>query len=175
MKSAIFLLQLIIGVYFISLIAGNNRSELLLFYDGQIVNERERGTSLLEVLAALAMLALLTTTVLAVFLPAGLWIKRAREETTAANYAAAILEELRDNRSLLQPVKEISPEDLGLSEQYRPDIPHGIEAHITTELINGYSQLYKADVLVMWKEGNQLCKLNMATVIRKDQEVSIEP
>lgn len=129
--------------------------------------DREKGTTLLEVLAALAMLAVLATTVLAVFTPTGLWISKARNETTAANYAAAILEDLRDQRSRLQPADGISPEDLGLTQPYKPDFPAGINARISVEQIAGYSRLYKVEVWVNWNEGTELREVKMATLMRK--------
>ncbi|MEN6326265.1 MAG: type II secretion system protein [Syntrophomonas sp.] len=127
----------------------------------------EKGTTLLEVLVALVILAVLTTAVLAIFMPTGLWISKARNETTAANYAAAILEDLRDQRSRLQTGNSISPEDLGLDQQYKPDFPVGINASISMESMASYSKLYKVQVLVKWKEGIELRKITMATLMRK--------
>lgn len=139
----------------------------ILLKDIQIDRDREKGTALLEVLAALAMLAVLTTTVLAVFTPTGLWISKARNETTAANYAAAILEDLRDQRSRLQAADSISPEDLGLTQLYKPDFPAGINARISMEIMTGFSRLYKVEVLVDWNEGTELREVKMATLMRK--------
>lgn len=129
--------------------------------------DREQGAALLEVLAALAMLAVLTTMVWAVFTPTGLWISKARNETTAANYAAAILEDLRDQRSRLQAADSISPVDLGLTQPYKPDFPAGINARISIELMTGLSRLYKVEVLVGWNEGTKLREVKMATLMRK--------
>lgn len=135
--------------------------------DMQLVREQEKGSALLEVLAALAMLAILTTTVLAIFTSTGLWISKAGNETAAANYAASILEDLRDQRGQLQAAEHMVPEDLGLDQQYKPGFPAGINAHISMEPMAGYSRLYKVEVLVNWNEGTELCEIKMATLIRK--------
>ncbi len=139
----------------------------LIFDDMQSEQNQEKGATLLEVLAALAILAILTTAVLAVFIPTGLWISKAGNETSAANYAAAILEDLRDQRSRLQTANSISPENLGLVQQYKPGFPVGINAHISMEPMASYSKLYKVEVLVRWNEGTELCKITMATLMRK--------
>ena len=139
----------------------------LLLKDMQSERNREQGTTLLEVLAALAILAVLTTAVLAIFMPTGLWISKARNETTAANYTAAVLEDLRDQRSRLQIANGISPEDLGLDQQYKPDFPGGINACVNIELMAGFSGLYKVEVLVGWNEGTEQRMITMATLMRK--------
>lgn len=139
----------------------------LIFDDMQSEQNQEKGATLLEVLAALAILAILTTAMLAVFIPTGLWISKAGNETSAANYAAAILEDLRDQRSRLQTANSILPENLGLVQQYKPGFPVGINARISMEPMAGYSKLYKVEVLVNWNEGTELCKITMATLMRK--------
>ena len=137
-----------------------------LWYEKQQLGS-EKGATLVEVLAALAMLGVLTTMVLAIFAPTGIWIGKARNETTAANYASALLEDLRDQRSLLQSADSISPEGLGLVQPYKPAHPAGINARIDMELMTGYSGLYKVEVDVSWNEGTELREVKMATLIRK--------
>lgn len=135
--------------------------------DRRLEAEPEQGTTLLEVLVALAMLAVLTTTVLAIFSPTALWISKARNETTAANYAAALLEDLRDKRSLLQAVNDIAPEDLGLAQPYKPALPAGINARIDMEVMAGYGGLYKVEVSVNWSEGSEQREVKMTTLMRR--------
>lgn len=137
-------------------------------YDRPTAQEYEKGSTLLEVLLALIMLSVLTTTVLAIFSPTGLWICKARNETTVSNYAFALLEDLRDQRSLLHEANGISPEDLGLNQQYKPGVPAGITTRISMEVMSGFSQLYKVNISLGWSEGNQIREVNMATLIRKD-------
>jgi len=58
-----------------------------------------KGMTLIEVLAALVLLALLSTSMLTIFVPPAKWVSQARNQTTAVNYANALLENLRADRS----------------------------------------------------------------------------
>lgn len=121
----------------------------------------------MEVLLSLALLALLTTSVMAVFTPPALWIKQAGNETAASNYADAIIEELRDERSKIQGTGNFLPEELNLSPEYKPERPADLEARIDIELMNGYGSLYKVKVSVNWMEGTALRDLSLVTAMRK--------
>ncbi len=61
----------------------------------------EKGLTLVEVLASLVLLCLITTSVLAIFTPASAWVAQARSQTDACNYARGILDTMRSNRSLV--------------------------------------------------------------------------
>lgn len=131
-----------------------------------ILNLQE-GMTLLEVLLSLALLALLTTSVMSIFAPPVLWISQARNETTAANYAQAIIEELRGERHKLEAVSNISQEELNLNQDYKPRQPADINARLTIEPMNGINNLYKVDVTVNWTEGTTPRKINILTAMRK--------
>lgn len=123
----------------------------------------EKGMTLLEVLVALVLLSLLASTVLAIFTPTTIWIKKARDETIASNYAFAILEDLRAHREKLNGV--IDPDDL-MAEK-----PVDMEADIVGESeIDGFSNLYKITVTVTRTgdaPGNPPLA-EMVTIIRKE-------
>lgn len=127
----------------------------------------QEGMTLLEVLLSLALLALLATSVMSIFTPPALWIIQARNETTAGNYAGAIIEELRDERDKIEVVSDVSPEELNLNQDYKPTQPADINAHLTIEPMDGFSNLYKVAVAVNWMEGTIPREINLLTVMRK--------
>lgn len=131
------------------------------------LNKRQEGMTLLEVLLSLALLALLATCVLAIFTPPAFWIKEARDETTAVNYAAAILEELRDKRDNIRIGNILSPQALNLSQAYKPAQPADINAHLNIGLKSGYTNLYEVTVTVSWTEGSTPREIKVNTLMRK--------
>lgn len=123
----------------------------------------ETGMTLLEVLVALVLLSLLASTVLAIFTPTTIWIKKARDETIAANYAFAILESLRADRGKLNGVINV--------DELIEEKPPYMEANIIRESgVDGFTNLYKVTVIVKRTEDapETLPLLRMGTIIRKE-------
>ncbi len=131
-------------------------------------NNDETGLTLIEVLASLVLLSLMTVSILSAFTPAASWIGKARRETTASNYAAAILEDLRADRS------KIDNSNVGkTAQELFPAYGYpwaGMMDEITRlECQNPpYNNLYNITVTVSWLEGTKTRSLEISTMIRKD-------
>ncbi|MDD3364776.1 MAG: prepilin-type N-terminal cleavage/methylation domain-containing protein [Syntrophomonas sp.] len=132
------------------------------------IHKNETGLTLIEVLASLVLLSLMTVSIMSAFTPAASWINKARRETTASNYAAAILEDLRSDRN------KINNSNAGKSA--RDLFPaYGYPwAGMTDEITRlerqnpPYSNLYDVTVTVSWSEGTKTRSLQISTMIKKD-------
>jgi len=72
--------------------------------------ENEKGSSLIEVVAALYIVALIVMVVFSTSASSSLWINGARDETLVSAYAASIIDILRNNsRQLHQQIKTDDP------------------------------------------------------------------
>lgn len=60
-----------------------------------ILLKNQKGLTLVEIMAALVILSLLTVTLLSLFTASGSWINSAGQRTRASNYAASIIECIR--------------------------------------------------------------------------------
>jgi type II secretory pathway pseudopilin PulG len=126
------------------------------------------GLTLIEVLASLALLSLMTVSILAAFTPAASWINKARRETTASNYATSILESLRSDRSKIDNSNE------GKTAHYVfPDYGYpwaGMSDEITRlERQNSpYNNLYDITVTVSWLEGSKTRSIKISTIVKKE-------
>ncbi|MGI5921026.1 MAG: type IV pilus modification PilV family protein [Syntrophomonadaceae bacterium] len=83
-------------------------------------NKKQAGFTLIEVLAALVILALLTTSIMTMFSVSELWIGRAGKQTIASDYAISIIEVIRAYSSDLADLP-LSPDfevtDANVSDQ----------------------------------------------------------
>ncbi|PKM78582.1 MAG: hypothetical protein CVU90_00875 [Firmicutes bacterium HGW-Firmicutes-15] len=128
----------------------------------------ETGLTLIEVLASLVLLSLMIVSILAGFTPAASWISKARRETTASNYATAILEDLRSDRSKIDNSNAgKTAQDLFPSYGYPWA---GMKDKVTRlERQNApFNNLYDITVTISWLEGNETRSLKMSTMIKKN-------
>lgn len=131
----------------------------------QVLNKsrqfNEKGMTLIEVMASLVILALISTTVAAVFTPASKWVKEARSETTASNYARAVLENLRADRTkIILSNNEKTADELWPAYMYHPP---GMTAKICIKA-SGVNGLYEVTVKVKRSDINE--DLEVRTLIR---------
>jgi len=129
----------------------------------------DRGITLIEVLATLIMLCILTVTMLGIFISTANWVNRARKDTTACNYGAAVLEDLRSNRTaLVSGVTRQIPSAVFLDEtNYRPTDSPTMQAYISMSSRTESASIFDITVTVEWKEGTQTRSLTMMTIMRK--------
>ena len=127
----------------------------------------QKGLCLIEVLASLVLLSLLAFGMLAIFSPTARWIAGARHETTAVYFAAAILEDLRLERTKIDPLnsgKNVQEMGLGMVCPVS-----GMAGEISLmQALPYYPNLYDVTVTVTWIEGAVPRSLSMSTVIRKN-------
>lgn len=127
----------------------------------------QSGLTLIEVLAALLLLSLVSLSIPAIFGPAAQWISKARLETTAVNYAASILDELRSERGKINEFnngKTAEELDLVCESPYP-----GMTGQITQmQPQASLPNLYDVRVTVSWSQGGQTHNLQLSTVIRKE-------
>ncbi|MDD4170614.1 MAG: prepilin-type N-terminal cleavage/methylation domain-containing protein [Syntrophomonas sp.] len=126
----------------------------------------EIGQTLIEILAALVLLSLLAGSILAVFSPVAHWMTEARQQTTAVNYAASILESLRSEPEKLDESNAgKSAQELGLScASLSPDLTNEITR---LEPLAAYPNLYDVMVTVEWAQGGENISLQLSTIIRR--------
>lgn len=122
---------------------------------------------MIEVLAALIILCLLTMTVLTVFVPAAVWTVNARMETQASHYAAQILENARCRTANLDNPDVIGQHTvaqfgqlLGLTLEL-PD--EKMQANV---IVEPYETLYRITVIVKWNEGS--AARSLTTMVRRE-------
>lgn len=128
----------------------------------------QKGLTLIEVLTALLLLSLVSVGIPAIFGPPAQWINKARLESTAVNYAASLLDELRSERGKIDELNTgKTAEDLSLvSESPYP----GMTSQITRmQPQQSMPNLYDVMVTVTWFQGGQAHNLQLSTVIRKEQ------
>ena len=128
----------------------------------------EKGFTLIEVLTALLLLSWLAVSIPAIFGPVALWVCNARTETTAINYAASVLEELRSEPGRIDKLNTgKTAEELSLS----CGSPYlGMTSQLTRmQPRQLMPNLYDVMVTVSWSQGGQPHTLQLGTVIRKEQ------
>jgi len=128
----------------------------------------EKGFTLIEVLTALLLLSWLAVSIPAIFGPVATWVCKARTETTAVNYAASVLEELRSEPGKIDELntgKTAEELSIGCGSPYQ-----GMTSQITRmQPQQLMPNLYDVMVTVTWSEGGQPHNLQLRTVIRKEQ------
>jgi len=126
--------------------------------------KKEEGLTLVEVLLSLVMLSLITSGLIGVFVPTTMWVTRARNETTAANYAYAILENLRSDRETVTSFTSgESADDLWGDHEYKPAEPGSISSSIVKSPLGG--DLFEITVTVSWNQGEQSHDITMISII----------
>ncbi len=125
--------------------------------------------TLLEVLLALAIFALISNITLAIMGTTSIWIKHSRNESIATCYAASLLEELRGKPEMLAEASQMGPEVLGLGEGYTPIGPLEIKARVDMEKLEAADKLYRVKITLSWDEGEQNKDLSLLTLIRKGE------
>ncbi len=121
-----------------------------------------KGMTLIEVLAALVLLALLSTSMISIFVPPAKWVSQARTQTTAVNYANALLENLRADRSRIDNFPAgVSADALWpVSDPLYIESPANVQATIVMTP-GGDGNLY--DVVVSWNNGKE----TLRSIIRR--------
>lgn len=106
----------------------------------------ERGLGLLEVLAAIALLALGVTSIFGVFGNATAWNQGAYRRTQAISFAAGIIEDYKARPDQIQPLPETAVGALN------PDLepPPGVEATVAIREYDSILDLYLVVVKVGW-------------------------
>ena len=132
-----------------------------------IRKNNQKGLSLIEVLASLVLLSLLACGMLVIFSPAARWIVGARHETTAVYFAAAILENLRWERTKIDPLNSgKNAQEIGLN--VASSAPGMVGEISLMQAMPYYPNLYDVMVTVTWMEGKVPRSLSMSTIIRKN-------
>lgn len=109
-------------------------------------NLNQKGLGLLEVLAAVALLALGVTSIFGVFGNATAWNQQASMSTQAINYAAGVLETFRSRPDQIRAMPETAVEELNLGLE----LPTGFEATVSIEEHDPTLDLYLVTVKVCW-------------------------
>lgn len=128
----------------------------------------QKGLTLIEVLAALLLLALISASIPVIFGGAARWINQARMETTAINYGDSILDDLRSERDKLDQLNTgRNAEELSLG--YGSPYP-GMNGAITRMQPQvSLPNLYDVTLTITWSQAGQVHNLVLSTVIRKEQ------
>jgi len=134
------------------------------YYNKNEKFHNEKGLTLIEVLASLVLLSILTVSILGVFTSTARWIAKGRQETTASHYASAVLEDLRAERNYIDNQDDVLAEEL-LSGQ---DYPDEMDAHITMDDLSSLHNLYNITVTIYRAGDNQSPILQMSTIMRKE-------
>jgi type II secretory pathway pseudopilin PulG len=136
------------------------------------INNNE-GQTLIEVLLGLLLLTLLCISSMSIFPSTALWINKARYETTAANYASAVLENLRANSDdptiFTEEAENVSPADLGLDEdEYKPGDVNMTASIDISFFSDAQDPRRNVTVTVNWTEGANSRKVALNSIIRKE-------
>lgn len=112
-----------------------------------MVLSNNAGTSLIEVLAALLIVALVTASVLGLFRQGLLWNRGAALRTQSIAYGQAVIEEFRAHPDYIK----INPDGAaaGLSTDIEP--PPGIESRVYINSYDSNLLLYQIEVDLAWK------------------------
>lgn len=105
-----------------------------------------KGLSLLEVLAALALLVLGITAIFGGFGNATRWNQEAYLSTQAISFAAAIIENYKARPDQIRVMPETAVSDLDLDLE----VPPGVEATVTIDEYDQILDLYRVVVRVNW-------------------------
>lgn len=130
--------------------------------------DTQTGLTLIEVLAALLLLSLISASIPVIFGTAARWISQARMETTAVAYGVSILDNLRAEREKLDQTntgKTAEKLYLGGASPYP-----GITGEITKMQPQlSFPNLYEVTLTITWFQSEQTHNLVLSTVIRKNQ------
>jgi prepilin-type N-terminal cleavage/methylation domain-containing protein len=153
----------------------------------------EKALTLLEVMAALVILSLLSVTLLSLFTTSGLWLAGASRQTIAGEYATAIIEAVRAYANDVNPATlPLHWEDTNLTDenfvfQVGPDnpaspqvavkAPADMKAVVEITLFDdstfygaGFERtiennLLQVTVIITWNEGGHSRQQELATIV----------
>lgn len=125
----------------------------------------EKGLTLLEVLATLVLLSLLTVSSMSIFNPTFNWIIKSGHRTAANCYAASVLEDLRVNRDKITIVSNVAVSQLGFRQEYKA---REMNAEISMFARDEIEDLFDVIVTVTWVEGSKECSLHLNTILRAE-------
>lgn len=137
-----------------------------------LIKLEEHGLTLIEVLAVLVLVALLTSTVVVVYIPANMWLQQARFETAAIFYARSILENLRADKDKVNAGNQgKSADEIWADHKYKPAQLSDLTSTIDIEKRPGeLSHLFNVSVTVNWTEGVKSRSLVLKTVINSKKK-----
>lgn len=127
----------------------------------------EKGLSLLEIMVALFMVALISSSLMGGLIISNKMIKQAEQETRASSYAFAILEALRARPEkdwaeiVADPVNTCGQSVNGQDGGPETDMRASISLNKKPEC----PLIYDAQVTVTWEEGGEKCTLEMVTLL----------
>ncbi len=105
------------------------------------------GTSLIEVLAALLIVALVTASVLGLFRQGLLWNRGAALRTQSIAYGQAVIEELKAHPDNIKT----DPDGVAAGLQTGIEPPPGIESRVYVTCYDRSMLLYQIEVDLAWK------------------------
>ena len=127
----------------------------------------EKGLSLLEVMVAMFMVALISSSLMGGFVISGKMIKQSAQETRASSYAYAILEDLR-----ARPVEEwteiVADPGTAYGQSGQGQVgssPANVLVSISLNEKSDVPSLYDVQVTVSWEEGGASRTLEMVTLL----------
>jgi prepilin-type N-terminal cleavage/methylation domain-containing protein len=127
----------------------------------------QKGLTLIEVLTALLLISLLAVSIPGIFGPVAIWTCKARSETSAVNYAASLLDELRlESEKIDEGNTGKTAEELHLvcTSSYP-----GMTGTITRmQPQQSMPNLYDVVVTISWFQAGQPQNLQLVTLIRKE-------
>ena len=125
----------------------------------------EKGLSLLEVMVAMFMVALISSSLMGGFIISNKMIKLAEQETRASSYAYAILEDLRARPAKDWPAIVTGFDDDGGPSGKNSTVNFGadMQARIKLSEKSDFPSLYDVQVTVTWEEGGESRSLEMVT------------
>ena len=126
----------------------------------------EKGLSLLEVMVAMFMVALISSSLMGGFITSDIILQQAEQETRASSYAYAILEDLRARpvedwtEIVADPIKAYGHLGKGQIGSSTGDM----QACISMSKRTDYPVLYDVQVRVTWEDGEESRALEMVTL-----------
>lgn len=132
-----------------------------------IIRKNQKGFTLIEVLTALLILTLLAISIPAILGPVATWICKARIETTAINYGASLLDELRSKPEKVNSLNAgKTAEEIGLVCE--SPVP-GMTGQISyVQPRPSLPNLYEIILTITYSQAGQPGNLQLVTLIRKD-------
>jgi Tfp pilus assembly protein PilV len=114
-------------------------------------NPKQKGLGLLEVLAAVALLALGVSSIFGIIGTAATWNQQASMSTKAINFAAGVLETYRSRPDQIRVMPETAVDELDLDLEP----PSGFAATVAIEEYDPNLDLYLVKVRVSWSESGE--------------------
>lgn len=142
---------------------------------------KQQGMGLVEVLASLVILSLLTVSFMTIFTTAQVWIMNSGKRVQASEYASSIMENVRANSDRLTAVtltgnplaKTYTDPDNAATKFSIPELNLTIddpnrfsEQVMVSQFIPGNTNLYKIEVTVNWLTGSINNHVILSTVVR---------